>query len=573
MRKIFSIPIQKLFLVTLVLKVTSSGIGWYIHDPWVFGLAIPLTIMLSYIIVGWKRVDSTVSDEKFADSCYYIGFIFTITSIIFCLLDLPNIGTRMSLIAVRFGAAMVSTVFGLVVRVYWVSFRENLDDAAQAAEEGVIDASHRLREQLTIVLEKFRDFESQVDDATSLSIAKVSVGVEELTKSYGLKLAQFFEQLSAENTKAFKASQHDVNAASRRLSNSVDGYSNEMKANIQSIESKVVHFAEVVTRRLETTTFPDDYFVQRLAEPLSKLGQSATGIAEQVNGAARDINQALETVRSTFSAMRARAGDVESVFERVEQLATTQEALLTGSQAQVNTLSTLNSTLRATQEGFGTVSRDVVSQKDVLASCARALTEQTEGMERMVATLHSLDTALTTASNDMRLQQKTLATAPDGVAEQSAALAQVNHNMTGMTDALGQVASAIGHNSKGLVDLAQHVATDSAKAQLTGTTTLDAAQRIETATHELPLVREAVHAMSEHLGGLVLEMRGFAAEVTALVTKVTARETRESDLSAGQLAGGANGHANGSAVDTPAWRVDRSPAAHLLVIDASSASL
>lgn len=573
MHKILSIPIQKLFVVALILKVVSSGIGWYIRDPRVFGAGIPLLVMVSYIIIGVKRDDNTVSDEKFADSCYYLGFIFTITSIIFSLFDLPNIGTQMSLIATRFGTAMASTVLGLAVRVYLVTFREDVEDAVQAAEEGVIDASHRLREQLTIILEKFRDFEAQVHDATSLSIAKVNVGVEELTRSYGQKLAQFFEQLSAENTKAFKASQTDVHEASLRLSRSVDGYANEMKKNLQSIEGRVVHFAEVVTRRLEKTTFPDDYFAQRLAEPLSQLGQSTTGIAETVTGAARDINQALETVRVTFAAMRAHAGDVESMFERVAQLTTTQETLLAGSQAQVDTLSTLNSTLHATQEGLGTMSRDVVSQKDVLASCARALTEQTSCMEGIVATLCSLDTSLSTATKDMHLQQAALATASKGAAEQTAAFGEVNHRITGLTDALGQVAVSIGQNSKDMLDLAQHVTDDSAKAQLTRTTTLDAAERIETATHELPLVKEAVQAMSEKLGGLLLEMRGFAAEVTALVTIVTTRETPEPDLPAGRFGGAnghANGHPNGSAIEAPVRRLEGgSPAVHQPVGDAS----
>src|SRR5205085_699535 len=114
------IPVQKLFIATILLKITSSGIGWYLDPQWAkwsFGLAFPLLIMAAYVWLGLNRRDGDVPDEKFADSCYYLGFIFTITSIIFSLFDLPNIGTKMQDIAVRFGAAMVSTVAGLVVRV------------------------------------------------------------------------------------------------------------------------------------------------------------------------------------------------------------------------------------------------------------------------------------------------------------------------------------------------------------------------------------------------------------------------------------------------------------------------
>lgn len=65
---------------------------------------------MAYVLLGLKRRDHDVTDEKFADTCYYLGFIFTITSIIFSLFDLPSIGTKLQEIAVRFGAAMVSDV-------------------------------------------------------------------------------------------------------------------------------------------------------------------------------------------------------------------------------------------------------------------------------------------------------------------------------------------------------------------------------------------------------------------------------------------------------------------------------
>ena len=110
------IRVQKLFAVVLALKVTCSGLGWYLQRPWSLGFAVPLTLMVAYIVLGLNRRSDDVTDEKFADSCYYLGFIFTITSIIFSLFDLPSIGSQLESIAVRFGAAMVSTVLGLGVR-------------------------------------------------------------------------------------------------------------------------------------------------------------------------------------------------------------------------------------------------------------------------------------------------------------------------------------------------------------------------------------------------------------------------------------------------------------------------
>ncbi|MFM0543715.1 hypothetical protein PQR29_03195 [Paraburkholderia strydomiana] len=567
MRNIVSIPVRRLFVVALLLKLISSGIGWVLHDPWIFGLAIPLVVMLAYIAIGLKRIDDTVSDEKFADSCYYIGFIFTITSIIFSLIDLPNIGTRMPLIAVRFGTAMASTVLGLGVRVYLITFRQDVDDAMQSAEEGIIDASRRLREQLSIILESFQDFESKVGDATNMSIAKVSVGVEELTQSYGQKLATFFEQLSTENTKAFRASQTDVHEASLRLSSSVDGYANEMKQNLQSIEGKVVQFADAVTHRLEQTSFPDDYFAQRLGEPLAKLSQSTSGIAAQVADAAKDINQALKTVRATFATMRSRASEVDGAFDRLTQLTTTQETLLVGSQAQVSALSTLESTLRATQEGLGSLSSGVTSQKDIMQGLAHTLKEQTVTAERMLVALQSVDTALSTTTQDMSQHNKILAAVSDDTAEQKAALCEATKKMGQLTEALEDVAAAIDDNSTGLAELTKHVAGDNEAARQTRATSLDAAQRIELATRELPLVKAEVNRMSTHIEGLVLQLKAFASDVAVLANSA-AREKFVAALPVARLSD-MHGHAGGSPVAVPGWTTEATAVAHLPAVDAS----
>src|SRR5215213_6656554 len=140
-----TIRVQKLFVVALCLKITSSGFSWWLNEPWILGFTIPLVVMGAYVAFGLRRHESDVSDEKFADSCYYLGFIFTISSIVFSLFDLPQIGEKISLIAVRFGAAMVTTVAGLIVRVYLVSFKDDPAEALHAAEDSVVDAHARLR--------------------------------------------------------------------------------------------------------------------------------------------------------------------------------------------------------------------------------------------------------------------------------------------------------------------------------------------------------------------------------------------------------------------------------------------
>ncbi|BAL23708.1 methyl-accepting chemotaxis protein [Azoarcus sp. KH32C] len=435
------IKVQKLFVFAVILKVGFSGLGWYLSDPWVLGLALPLTVMALYIGLGARRSDKDVSDEKFADSCYYIGFIFTITSIIFSLFDLPQIGAKMSEIAVRFGVAMVSTVVGLAVRVYLVSFKQDLNDAVAAAEEGVIDATNRLREQLTIALEKMREFDSRVDEATKTTIANVSVGVEKLTESYGEKLTDFFEDLAQENKEAFASALNEVKTASNRLSDSVDGYSAAMRTNLQSIEAKVTDFAAAVTKRLQETTFPDDYFAKRLEGPLAKLGGSTEEMARHITGVSSDVASSVTGIRTALAELRSRAGEIDDALSRVTELCNTQERIVTGAQTQVDTLGIVSDTLRAAQRDIGRVSEAVVTQTQVLERHVDESRSQTVGLSASAKELATIGQAIAQTNRGVSEQQAGIQQVLAGLSVQTTSAESINAAIQGMLERLAAVAT------------------------------------------------------------------------------------------------------------------------------------
>jgi hypothetical protein len=347
MRGLLDIRVQKLFVVILALKVLSSGLGWYLGFPWSLGFWIPLGLMSIYILIGLKRHDTDVSDEKFADTCYYLGFIFTITSIIFSLFDLPKIGvgTKIQDIAIRFGAAMVSTVLGLSVRVYLVSFKRDVADAIKDAEEEIIEASQKFREQLVIAFEKLRDFQSDVDVAAKATVERVNMQVEALSKNHSERLTDFFAELTARNQKTFTEALAEVRAASVLLGNSVDDYATGLRANLTSIEKKVVAFADAVTDRLSTTTFPDDYFSKHLAEPLTQLQSAATDVSGAVAKSSTEIARSAIVLSAALKKLRDEARSAEGSLETVLKLTEQQQAVLDTAQGQLKLIEHLNATL------------------------------------------------------------------------------------------------------------------------------------------------------------------------------------------------------------------------------------
>ncbi len=391
MQSILNIRIQKLFLITIILKVVSSFLGWKFQSPWILGLVIPLSIMVAYIVLGIYRRDRDVTDEKFADSCYYLGFIFTITSIIFSLFDLPNIGTKIQEIAVRFGAAMVSTVLGLTVRVYLVSFRKDFADAIKDTENAIIDASQKFREHLVIACEKLHNFQSDVDNAARETVERVNMQVESLSKNHADKLTEFFEDLTTRNQAAFTHALDQVENASFELSNSVNGYSQGMRTNLASIEDKVTSFTDAITNRLKSTTFPDDYFSKNLVDPLSQLTTSVNSISQGVSQVAGEVKDSTAVLTIALKSLRTKATNTETSLDKIVSLTAQQQVVLETAQGQLTVLEQLTNTLSNFDTTFNrtiTVINGSNSSTEILTAKVESLI--TEGVQ----TRNSLESAL-----------------------------------------------------------------------------------------------------------------------------------------------------------------------------------
>lgn len=510
MKSIFDIRVQKLFLITFILKVGSSFLGWKFQDPWILGFTVPLLIMGAYIVLGYFRRDNDVTDEKFADTCYYLGFIFTITSIIFSLFDLPHIGTRIQDIAVRFGAAMVSTVLGLAVRVYLVSFKKDVADAIKDAEDAVLDATRKFTEQLTIALERLRDFEAQVDTAARTSVERVNLQVENLSKNHADKLTSFFTDLTNKNQEAFTSALAEVKSASQRLAESVDGYSLGVRANLGSIEAKVGAFTDAVTERLKTTTFPDDYFAEHLSSPLSQLKESSAALATGIKGSLQEVTESTTVLSSALKKLRDKAGATEGSLETVLKLTQQQQAVLEAAQGQISSLEQLGTSLKKIDETLATTVAGVASSNGLTSE----LTSRVEGIVADGAeTRRALEAALSGVTESLKAQvhaTSTVVTSLDAGTSANAKSAQALASKLEASTAAAESASTA---------LTASTAASTAvvgRLEAVAVADLKAVQALDT------LGRQATTALSR-VDGAVEQLQGMVRQLTALDATLRAR--------------------------------------------------
>lgn len=322
------ISLQGLFVLTCLLKLASSGVAYYTKEPWIFGLWVPISFMIAYMVIGYRLRDSDVSLEKFADSCYYLGFIFTIASIIFSLIDLPNIGTNLTDISVRFGAAMVSTVLGLFVRVSLVSFRPSSEDAIRNVEDQVLDASRKLTDEFTRSFEALCDFRGNVMRASQDSVNAVQFQIESMAEEHKAKTTEFFDEMTKHNKEMMLDLMQDVRTTAMGLTRILSEYESTLKITSNRIDATVVQFVKRLVERLNAIEFPDDLFSSRLETSIAQLNESTADVSAGVKLVSTNVLNAAKSVDSSVKRINEKAEGFNQVLEIAREVSNQQKGMV-----------------------------------------------------------------------------------------------------------------------------------------------------------------------------------------------------------------------------------------------------
>lgn len=305
------ISMKKLFLLILFLKISSSLLGWWFDSPWLLGFAVPMVVMVLYIAAGSVYRDKDeLSDEKFADSCYYLGFIFTISSIIVCLFDLPNIAGQLTEIAIRFGAAMVSTVLGLTARVYLVNFRKDVYDITRSVEDDLLMAAKKLRTQLEMATDGLRIFNDTVDDATATALGKVNLAMEETAARFMTQCDELFEHLAVDHRFVVSVALEQTDAATQTLAALLQQHTTAVDEHGRQLRDSLLTFTDELHQRLARMRMPDDYFSAALTPPVEQLAAAVTRLSGQVEAAAERLQEGTLTMTEATATASTRLKQV-----------------------------------------------------------------------------------------------------------------------------------------------------------------------------------------------------------------------------------------------------------------------
>ncbi len=247
----------------------------------ILSIGLPLAIMVAYIYLVVTGQDASITREQKADSCYYLGFIFTLVAMIAALLNLSfseeNYAERLTAIIPNFGLALVTTIVGLVVRIIWLQLQA-----------------------------------STIDDAESLLVDKIKRGAEELGQQSGRinaglkKVADDIENISLPSdivVRLFTNAMNKITESADALSDSVDAASERFGQMLKDLD-----IPDEVVKNLGG--------VSQAAEDLDKKLVALGNNAEEIQGKIGSLGTIQGSLSEVVAGINRSVGDLSQAFNK-----------------------------------------------------------------------------------------------------------------------------------------------------------------------------------------------------------------------------------------------------------------
>jgi hypothetical protein len=373
------VPDQALFF-------TMFGIGaaaiWFLKAR---GLSqftvttVPVALMVLYAAIALITKRYRLREDKVGDNIYYLGFLYTLTSLAYAMYVYRPDGSGAADIITNFGIAIFTTILGLAGRIFFNQMREDpveyerearyslaealrsmhaqLDDIgneaalfkrrlAQILEEGMLETSEKTRSSLEENVKQFgaasnmvvgridEAFASFTEHSTRLNeisaqsvsvleallerIEKIDVSPQMLASKFEPVL-DIFKEAASETAKRNRTQGNDL----KRMRDAVEA----INSSSESLQKQIDGTNKALTRQLEAVNVKLDSAAGTLARIVQSFNDAKAAIGGDLSGDSRSGGLSAIVEQETKAAGVAISALCETVDEQRVAVTHLREAI------------------------------------------------------------------------------------------------------------------------------------------------------------------------------------------------------------------------------------------------------
>ena len=246
-------------------------------------------------------------DDQSGDNLYYMGFLFTLTSLAVSLYQFSAAGSAEQIVQ-NFGIAIASTIAGITLRIFFNQMRRDPVEVEATARLELAEASRRVKRELESVILEFGYFRRTTQQS-------ITDALDEVKESVGAA----HEQFAGELAKLAATANKPFEEASQRSGETLDRL-NETTIEVLEVSRQLVQEGEELAKNTTNIVKAIDDVFARLALHQTSDQIIETKLAPMIQSLTEAVNSLRDSTETQARNVEINLRHTQSVVVAVNQL-------------------------------------------------------------------------------------------------------------------------------------------------------------------------------------------------------------------------------------------------------------
>jgi len=175
--------IKNIFVLTVILGgflIVYGNYSCYYLITIILSVLLMLIYFFTTLYLNTRK--RQISMEQLADSNYYLGFMFTLMSILVSLIGTVSNSYDIDNIINNFGVSMITTLMGLLARGYLANFIPTNESNKEIINQSISDKMRMMNEILLDNMQKNKVFSQMIDVRMTILVESTQEALEQFKK-------------------------------------------------------------------------------------------------------------------------------------------------------------------------------------------------------------------------------------------------------------------------------------------------------------------------------------------------------------------------------------------------------
>ncbi len=266
---------------------------------------VPVLIMIAYAsALGLARL-FRLRDDQSGDNLYYMGFLFTLTSLAVSLYQFSSAGSAEQIVQ-NFGIAIGSTIAGITLRIFFNQMRRDPVEVEHAARLELADASRKVRRELESTVLEFGYFRRATQQSITDAVEEIDAVLKEAKDRIVGRLEGFALDANKPLQDASRQSGETIEQLNARILTTFETVAKQLAedgARLSTSTAAIVQSIDGVVSRLASLQTPEQIIEVKLNPAIAGLTRVVSTFSKNAEVQAISVNSNLKQTQALSSAI------------------------------------------------------------------------------------------------------------------------------------------------------------------------------------------------------------------------------------------------------------------------------